>query len=349
MTAPQNLPPSSKPPFYERILDKVIESPFATLWNLTAILGGLIALIYFTQLGYLPDLDIKSSAAFFFGIAVVSIFLIVLLVVVFSIPSWMLRSEVQAAAALAQKRWEPGVRVALNGFLAAFFYLLMIGCFGLDAGNEELAGYIKWVSSIGMMTCIILIALTVFKPILYNFTLLLAWLMVTPSFWLLAMLRVRTPEGPLASLAFAGVLIAVIVIANAILAAIRFDTRKAWLVSTVLALALPITYLTLPSDGPGIPESVFKKLSLGGITNTVVIVKLPACDAVNVLQKNVCMPLPAKQIGCIIPTLMANRLGEYLLVFESGDRKIKVPLQKSDVVVWSSSTKKPTCQIEVAS
>ena len=95
MTTPPGNSSPTKPPLHERLLDKLVDSPFATLWNLTVIVGGLIALIYFTQLGYLPDMDLKSSAAFFLSIAVLSMFLVGLLILVFSVPSWMLRTELR--------------------------------------------------------------------------------------------------------------------------------------------------------------------------------------------------------------------------------------------------------------
>lgn len=336
-------PTPSRPPAYERIFDKLIESPFTTLWNLTAIIGGLLALIYFTQLGYLPDLDLKNSAAFFFSIAIVSIFLLMLLVAVFNIPSWMLRGDALAASLPAQKKWAPGVRVVLNGFLAALTYLLLIGLFGLRPEDHELARQITWASGSGIALCSVLIACLVLRPITLNVKQLFAWLVVTPSFWMMALMRFRAPEGPLVSLLVACGFIAGMIVVNAILATIRFSTWKVWLASVVLALSLPIIYLVLPSDGPGIPESAFRKLSLGGMANTTLVVKLPACEAVNVLQKNACTPLASKQVGCITPPLMANRLGEYLLVFGTGDKKTKVPLQKADVILWSSATRPPVC------
>jgi hypothetical protein len=345
MNSPQNNPPSQKSPVHERLLDKLIDSPFATLWNLTVIIGGLIALIYFTQLGYLPDMDLKSSAAFFLGISVVSLFLLGLLILVFSVPSWMLRNELRSAADESEPRWHSPVRVALTGFLAALACLLMIGLFALDPGHEQLARRIIWTSGLGIAFCATTLVVFLGKKFARTLRLLFAWLMVTPSFWLMALMRVQAHDGAGITLLIVGAFVAVIIIVNSVLTALRFDTQKAWLAVVMLSLALPIIYLTLPTKQPSIPESVFKKLSLGGMVNTTLIVKTPACNGVNALIEQACIPIAGKDVGCITPALMANRLGEYLLIFESGQNKIKVPLQKNDVLVWSASTEKSKCHI----
>lgn len=341
MSTPQNNPPRT--PLHDRLLDKLVESPFATLWNLTVVVGGLMALIYFTQLGYLPDMDLKSSAAFFLSIAVLSMFLVGLLVLVFSVPSWMLRTEVQPITTSPQSAWTRPVRVALSGFFVASAYLLMIGLFGLDPGHEQLARTITWTSIVVMLISGFPLAVFLRNPMAHTFTLLIAWLMVTPTFWLLALMRVRAPEGDGVSIVLAGAFISALIVANAVMSALRYDTRKQWLAFAILSLSLPVIYLTLPSDQPSIPENVFKKLSLGGIANTIIVIKKPACEGINVFLQNACVMRPGTDIGCITPTRMANRLGEYLLVFESGQQKIKVPLQKNDVIVWSISAEKPTC------
>lgn len=233
--------------------------------------------------------------------------------------------------------------MGLSGFFVASAYLLTIGLFGLDPGHEQLARKIVWAAAVVMGISGLPLAVFLRNPMAHTFTLLVAWAMVSPSFWLLVLMRVRTPEGDGVSLGLAGAFISLLIIVNSVMSALRYDTRKQWLAFALLSLSLPLIYLTLPSDQPSIPENVFKKLSLGGISNATIVIKKPACDGINVLLPNACAMRSGTDIGCVTPARMANRLGEYLLVFEAGQQKIKVPLQKNDVIVWSISTERPVC------
>ncbi|NYE60078.1 cyanate permease [Duganella sp. 1224] len=93
MTPEQDLPAADKPSITHRLLDATLKNPFITMWNLALIIGGLIALVYFAQLGYLPDLDLKTASSFLLAVALVGVFLSAILMVIFNVPSLMIRSE----------------------------------------------------------------------------------------------------------------------------------------------------------------------------------------------------------------------------------------------------------------
>jgi hypothetical protein len=147
MTAEPPRPTEAKASALERLLDYAFKNPFIAMWNLALIVGGFIALVYFTQIGYFPDLDLKSGSSFLIGIAFLGIFLSALLAIVFTVPSWMIRTEVwrnylqlkervpgmepQAISIeMERKRRLPFIAFAsLHGLAAACFWLFIFGCF----------------------------------------------------------------------------------------------------------------------------------------------------------------------------------------------------------------------------
>jgi NADH:ubiquinone oxidoreductase subunit 6 (subunit J) len=175
MTAEPPRPTEAKASALERLLDYAFKNPFIAMWNLALIVGGFIALVYFTQIGYFPDLDLKSGSSFLIGIAFLGIFLSALLAIVFTVPSWMIRTEVwrnylqlkervpgmepQAISIeMERKRRLPFIAFAsLHGLAAACFWLFIFGCFGIKAGHEEFANRIQWCAAVGGAACCILL------------------------------------------------------------------------------------------------------------------------------------------------------------------------------------------------
>ncbi|NYE60079.1 hypothetical protein FHW58_001231 [Duganella sp. 1224] len=90
------------------------------------------------------------------------------------------------------------------------------------------------------------------------------------------------------------------------------------------------------------PTAIFSNLSFGGLTNTALIVKEPACKGLNVLVPGTCAATAEKDPGCVNPLKLASRVGtEFLLIVKSGDKEVKVPLQKMEVLTWGMGVDKP--------
>jgi hypothetical protein len=168
----------------------------------------------------------------------------------------------------------------------------------------------------------------------------LLWIMVTPAFWLMALLGLKQSKaGSTVDLMIALVFVAVVIMANAVLSVLRLESRKTYVAYAFVSVGLPAIFLAMPYNPLSITKGVFATYSIGAMSHTAFVVKRPACDAVNLLVPGACNVTADSKMGCIKPARMANRVGsEFLLILTSGEEEIKVPIQKSDVLVWSSTS-----------
>jgi len=351
MTPEQDKPGPEKPSIAERLLDAMLKNPFVTMWNLALVIGGLIALIYFAQLGYLPDLDLKTASSFLLAVAFLGIFLSALLILVFNVPSLMMRSD--------RKQDDPDTgksfafRTFVCGAIGASFWLMIFGLFGLDPGHEALGRQISIASGAILLICVAVIAYLAWKTyrgrpmdfvgrdLIWLFT----WLMLAPTFWGLALMRIRAPShDDINTLLFTGLFMLIVIAFNAILAAVPLNSRKAYAKYLALSVCLPVAYLAMPTESKSLPSAVFSGFSLGGLKNTAFIVKEPACKALNLLAPEACAATTDKDLGCVKPVQLASRVGnEFLLIVKYGDKEVNVPVQKTDVLMWGIGIGEKSC------
>lgn len=104
-------------------------------WSLMLFLGGLITLIYFGHIQFLPEVDLANVVAILASVAVVGLFIAVLLAVVFIAPGLALHELVQSGL-LPSPRVESvgsGERIPLDVWVtvivAALLLLFIIACF----------------------------------------------------------------------------------------------------------------------------------------------------------------------------------------------------------------------------
>lgn len=76
----------------ERIIDYVSKNPFISLWSIAAIVGGIFGYLHYANLGYLPEIDIKSAGTVLLSLALTGIALTICLGIIFLIPTLFLYS-----------------------------------------------------------------------------------------------------------------------------------------------------------------------------------------------------------------------------------------------------------------
>lgn len=343
------------PSILASLREYALKNPFITMWNLALVVGGLIAHVYFTQIGYFPDLDLKSASSFLLGVALLGGFFTVLLVAMFTVPAWMTRSEMWSGVQQLpideqlEKRRSAAFMVtsALYGSLALCGWTFVFGRFALGPGHDELARQIGWAATAAGALCgtaLIFYTLAYARKLpgyprpVRHFTLIFVWSFVIPFLGITVLMSViNSPGEDLITLMNAFIFVLVLIVANALLASINFKSPRAYLGSAFLAITMLGLFLALPGNAISITKGVFAVYKMGAVPHTVFIVKKPACDAVNLLVKNACQITETAAMGCIAPYQMASRVGsEFLLVFQRGDAEIKVPLQKDDVHAWAS-------------
>lgn len=341
------------------LADYCLKNPFLVLWNCALILGGVIAFAHFTNIGYFPDLDVKTASSFLLGIALLGFLLISILAVLFAIPSYMIRTEVwkryylhdptvtgQAAepvpASIEKRRRVLLVCLTLCHGLAAFFFWLFIVSFALkDTPYKENLRYVCGGGFILMI--LVLLGLgswwrrrlarddATFGGRLgqshkaQHFTLSSIWLIILPGYLILILLsagklRENDIDGHLVIFAFA----VAFIVANAILAVTSFRSPKSYWIVPVVPAVLLLIYVSIPSNPFSITRTVFFSLSLGDVGNSRFVVKRPMCDAVNLTVPGAC-EVASESLGCIRPKSVANRIGsEYLLILAE-----RAPIRKT--------------------
>jgi hypothetical protein len=373
MIPEQANPPEDKPSIFQRLLDYVLKNPFLTLWNVALLVGGMIALFYFAQLGYLPDFDPKSAASTLIAIATLGCVLVAFLTLVFIVPAGMIRGQVwktycQLTAAgpdapaqpvsvdLLKLRRPAFVRaVVLHGLAAYFSWGVLVSC--VAAGSGYFSWALLWSSLSGVVICTALL-ITNFRWVVgkarlnnqapeellghsyksQQFSLLMTWLLVAPGTALMILLSLGKSGGDnIGDIILSLIFVAFYLAANAVLAVHDFQPPVSYLAYPVAGVLLFVFYLILPANPVSISQGAFSIYAVGALPNTAFIVKRPACDAVNSLAEHACQPIGDGTSGCIKPKRMASRIGnEFLLILSDGS-DIKVPLQKSDVLVWGAT------------
>lgn len=351
MTPDQDKPNPEKPSIAERLMDAVLKNPFITMWNLALMIGGLIALIYFAQLGYMPDLDFKTASSFLLALAILGVFLSSILILVFNVPSLMMRSDKKVGDIDTGKSF--AFRAFLCGATGASFWLMILGLFGLDPGHEALGRQILIASGIICFICVAVVAYLAWKTyrgraldfIGRDLIWLFMWLMLAPTFWGLALMRIRAPSHEdINTLLMTGLFMLIVIAFNAILAALPLNSRKAFAKYLALSVCLPALYLSMPTESKSLPAAVFSGFAFGGLKNTAFIVKEPACKGLNLLAPDACTATADKDLGCVKPLQLASRVGnEFLLIVKSGEREVKVPVQKTDVLTWGMGIDDKSC------
>jgi hypothetical protein len=67
-----------------------------------------------------------------------------------------------------------------------------------------------------------------------------------------------------------------------------------------------------------------------------------------VLAPGTCAATTDKDLGCVKPVQLASRVGsEFLLIVKSGEKEIKVPVQKTDVLTWGMGLSDKSCPAPV--
>jgi hypothetical protein len=184
-------------------------------------------------------------------------------------------------------------------------------------------------------------------------TLALIWLMVSPGYLLLLTLAVgRLKESDVIGHLCILLFVLIFIVVNTVLSITNFNSTKSLLIVPAMAALLTIGYLSLPSNPLSITRTVFASFAIGDLGSSRFVVKRATCDAVNLIAAGTC-EVASESTGCIRPKSLANRIGsEYLLVLEpriessvAGDVRpvqgalgpeIRVPIPKSEVLVWGS-------------
>jgi hypothetical protein len=74
-----------------KLLDYAVENPLKTLSSAVSILGGLLLLMFLTDIEFLPDVDLAGVASILYAVALLGLTLVVVMVVLLVVPAFVMR------------------------------------------------------------------------------------------------------------------------------------------------------------------------------------------------------------------------------------------------------------------
>jgi tryptophan-rich sensory protein len=161
----------------------------------------------------------------------------------------------------------------MYGAIAASFWLMMLGLFGLDPGHEVLGLWISITSGVILFISVAVVAYLAWKiyrgrPMEFigrDLIWLFMWLLLAPTFWGMALMRIRAPSrDDISTLLLTGLFMLIVVAFNAVMAAFPLNSRKAYAKYLAFSIFVPAVYLAMPTESKSLPAAVFSGFSFGG-------------------------------------------------------------------------------------
>ena len=345
-----------KKSFLGHLVDYVGKNPFLTLWNMVAIIGGMVGYIHYLRVGYIPEIDIKSAGTIFIALALTGILLTVALTICFIFPSIYLRMlffSKTAADTAKEQSADPDIFkyrkiIAWKMLRASIFALGVWGLIFWAADADRLSSPNFWNGLAGGFLILIAVVISLPKsrkhetdshePENKSST----WwhrrsdFLWTTSIWIisffLVFLLLIYPVFENKDLSLTGKILSTIefliavVFANIGLAIVDFkkNTPINLFVATGIAFVPMILFLGIPHTKFSLETAIFSQLGLGRLQHTFFLVKPDACEALNLIRKNTCISVnhddekKTKSSGCIRPDFLESRIGkEFLLAYEN--------------------------------
>jgi hypothetical protein len=101
------------------MIEQVKDIPWASIWSLVLAIGGLILVLFFSSIGFLPDLDIEALAGVIASIAIVGLYFLIMLGTGFILPTLFIKLDAPAHKAIhkATVLLEAFLGIAIGGGL----------------------------------------------------------------------------------------------------------------------------------------------------------------------------------------------------------------------------------------
>lgn len=351
--------------FSEKLLDYIVKNPFLVLWNIAAIIGGLVGYYHYLRVGYLPEVDIKSMGTILVALALTGVLMTGLLTVTFCFPAIYLRGlfKSKTDGTLSPEIELKCIRAsglvmlitAVNGvgLAAIVLWLFSEKKFQLPDAQFVLLGTI-----LVTLACMARWRLRSFheyyrdigKFIYSSFVWMVSLLLL--SLYLIGSVISNDELSTTGKVLITILFFAVIIFSNiglAVKGAPNLGRTKLF-INVGLAIAPVFIFLVIVSSKFSLETEIFSRLGLGRIEHSFFLVTPQACNALNVVRENTCLRVSdarlqrEEQRGCVRPTYLENRIGtEYLLVYPipvertSSRRRteISIPLKKTDVLIWA--------------
>ncbi len=329
----------------ERLLNYLLDNPLKSLSMGTLVVGGLLLLMYFIRIGFMPDVNIESVTSLLYAVALLGLFIGAFTAVMLVMPGMLLR--------MARSFCKAAVGVHLLAVSVAFgllWAIALLNLFGL------LSGLWAWIWA--TVVWLVLPAVGVWRSPLSTGTrgavwvwsllviALLALLFFVPvSFVFLIGLSGDINHAPTGQ---AVLLLISLVICVATSAWVLGTAQDKQMVGVVAYLGPTLLFLVLSITGN---FTVFSKMAVtllgaGEINAARVVVTGKGCQEVNeALGQRVCKDVGDEKATAICPVTIRSRIGSQV-VLEFAPLAAVPPASgaasgTAPSVMWATAVKEP--------
>jgi hypothetical protein len=123
---------------FSEVINQLKSIPWASIFNLALASGGLMLLVFFSSIEYMPDFDIKTLLSVLLGVSVVGLALILIMGLFFLMPYFFIVEN--AKDKLKDQLLKDQLFFAFVGIICSFIAVVMLS-FGIweDISSGEIA------------------------------------------------------------------------------------------------------------------------------------------------------------------------------------------------------------------
>lgn len=321
------------------------------LWSTLLALGGAIFIAYYLYIGYMPELDLKSSVTITATAAITAVVLTGILLLVMVMPGVGWAHVIREYRPLKGLWTSPNEGTTRSGVLLWFAAPLMIAYVAVSSaywiGGYALsivfAAVLFYYLYIRRRTASGWIISAGHTAVFVSGSSLCALAAFAPFFLLLKLALQGETEVGVPSWLAAMVVGAVILVVNAVAATIDKKTKAIWY---LLLAAYPLfVLLSLFGLFHRLPVTVMELYKFGNIEASRMVLQREACDSIALLnlepsnaENSKCLFIDSGDSLCYFDQiLIRSRLGEeFYLACDLGDATISFTIPSAQVLTWST-------------
>lgn len=335
-----------KPTAWDSLRKYALESPVATATAGVLLTGGLLLLVYFARIGYLPDVNLEAVASVLYAVALLGLVIAGYAALTLVMPGLLLGTSRDGNRAIADKHvWGAAaasaiiwasIIVVLFRSRSSSFWVVATGAVAICA--LAATGFLARKGKLSQEQ-----PLKVLKPLWWVvvLTVYCAFLMLVPMTFI-SMLGLH---GDLARADDWTAIFTLIATASGIAFTAgllgTLEARKRWRAAMLLAPLMLLLFSLLTGSFSAISVIVVARLGLGETPFVRAVVSSKTCHQVNqVLGQKVCLPAADDDAPvAICPAVLRSRIGSQVLL-EFASLAIGTPKEdgKKARLVWTSPT-----------
>lgn len=340
----------------------VLENPIKTFATVVLTVGGLLVLGFFVRIGFMPDVDLASSTALLFAVALVGLGTVTSFIFMAVLPGVATQYALEESA-LPPDRWTlatvaaagvllPIVIVAAvwlhEAAVVSFAPYLMVAFISLAIGavvwrvyrlSRTLqiveGGPQPKVEGYGGLQSIFLLACSA-----------LAWLFGTLTALQIA-IRFSVGSDHSSWLVVFVVAAWMFLLIGINIATSRLSTKQAWVFAPISGFVIVVLLIFLTGNFSELPASAIRVLGFGEMKNVDLLIKAEVCRSIPLSSSTDlrCSMLSPESAGILRNVTVRSRIGAQVVIEKSAPGSVDVVqpvtrliLKKEDVMMWMLRT-----------